>query len=100
MNVHSINKAIATAMHEHLPVDKTLMDGSYFDADSDAVRFITWAISRLTPEQAARLPEMAERCCADRIQGALLFFFPEILNHATRLTVAHEKKIGTGNRRG
>lgn len=50
------------------------MEGSYLDKDADAVRFITWAISRLTPEQ--RAPEMAERCCADRIQGALLFFFP------------------------
>ncbi len=100
MDVHSLNTAIAAAMREVLPPDKTLMEGSYLDKDADAVRFITWAISRLTPEQAARLPEMAERCCADRIQGALLFFFPEILNHATRLTVAHEKKIGTGNRRG
>lgn len=55
MDVHSLNTAIAAAMREVLPPDKTLMEGSYLDKDADAVRFITWAISRLTPEQAARL---------------------------------------------
>lgn len=45
MDVHSLNKAIAAAMHEVLPPGKTLMDGSYLDKESDAIRFVTWVSS-------------------------------------------------------
>ena len=75
MDVHSLNKAIAAAMHEVLPPGKTLMDGSYLDKESDAIRFVTWALRRLTPEQAARLPDMAETCVGHPIQSSLPLVF-------------------------
>lgn len=91
MYTHSINEAIAAAMKESWPSNKDPLDQSYLDSESNAVRFIHWAIARLTPEQAIKLVDLAAISETNPIQNSLLLLFPEILDDATRRTVAHDE---------